>query len=239
MDISSGPGPASPGALRRERRWRALNPLSIAVGLVLLAAGGAFGWSVRSPVPGAQPAPKVIREALALERLEPATVCAPGGEDLLRAAALRGDWAPSDRVADYLPEKSPIPGFEKVRSGVLDATGDNDYLPGAVEGHVAGFRPEGDGGLDVYAYRFLTRPTAVDAIASSVAERVCRSGATVFEAHGRPGMLVVREAGSTGWISAWWVTRSDVVLVSYGGWGDPDADLANLAVVASATAAPR
>jgi hypothetical protein len=211
-----------------------LNPLSVAVGVVLLAAGGAFGWSVQASAPTARATPDVVREALALERLERAAVCAPGGEDLLREAALRGDWAPMDRVADHLPEKSPIPGFEKVRSGALDAAGDNDYLPGAVEGHVAGFRPAGDGGLDVYAYRFLTRPVATDALASSVAERVCRAGATVLEARGRPGTLVVREAGPSGWLSAWWVTRSDVVVVSYGGWGDPEADLANLAAVAEA-----
>ncbi|MDQ3914006.1 MAG: hypothetical protein M3323_01560 [Actinomycetota bacterium] len=231
--------PSAPGPARRERRLGPLNPLTVAIAAVLLAAGGAFGWSLRGSAPTAQSTPAVLREALALERLDPTDVCGGGGQHLLVETALRGEGAVAARVADYLPKKSPIPGYEKVRWGALDAAGDSDFLPGAVEGHVAGFRPPGDGGFDVYAYRFLTRPSAAETLASTVAERVCTSGATVFEARGRPGMLVVRDAGDRGWVSAWWLTRADVVAVSYGGWGDPDADLANLAVVAGATAAPR
>ncbi|HEV2755099.1 MAG TPA: hypothetical protein VG318_04905 [Actinomycetota bacterium] len=239
MDKSPAPAPADTQAPGAERRLGPLNPLTVAVAVLLLAAGGAFGWSIKGAAPTARAAPEAVRRALGLERIERAALCAPGGEDLLREAVLRGDSAPADHLTDYLPKKSPIPGFEKVRAGALDAAGDPDYLPGAVEGHVAGFAPAGDGGFDVYAYRFLTRPAAVETLAGTVAEKVCRSGATAFEARGRPGMLVVRDAGAGGRISAWSLTRADVVVISYGGWGDPDADLANLVVVARATAAPR
>ncbi|MFN2588030.1 MAG: hypothetical protein ABR613_07930 [Actinomycetota bacterium] len=229
--------PSPPRSSPRERRLAPLNPLTLAVAAVLLAAGGVLGWSMRYSAPTAQAAPEAVRAALDLEQLHPARVCSAAGDQLLRDTALRGDARDAARVSDYLPEKSPIPGYEKVRAGELEAAGDTDYLPGAVEGHVAEFRPDGDGGFDVYAYRFLTRPAAAESLASEIAQRVCRDGATVLAARGRPGMLVLRDAARGQWLSAWWLTRADVVVVRYGGWGDADADLANLAAVAGATAA--
>lgn len=190
-----------------------------------------------SSVPTARPAGAVARAALALEAFEPGDLCRPEGAAALVEVALRSDAPVASRIADYVPDKSPVPGYARVRSGPLDPAGDNSYLSGAVEGHVASFRPDGDGGFDVYAYRYLTRPVAAEMLAAAVAERVCEGGATVAVARGRPGMLVVRETAAGEWTSAWWMTRSDVVVVRYGGWGDPDADLANLAVVAGAAEA--
>ena len=216
----------------------AFSPLPIAVAVVLLAAGGAFGWTIRSSAPTAHAAAGVTRAALALETLSSEKVCGAGGDDLLREVALRADGPVAEDVVDYLPKKSPIPGYERAGTRPLDPTGDTEYLSGAVEGQVSSFRPSGEGWFDVYAYRYLTRPAALESVAATIAGRACGGGAKVFAARGRPGMLVLDEGAGGGWLSAWWLTRADVVVVRYAGWGDPDADLANLAVILGAAAAP-
>lgn len=214
-----------------------LNPLSIAVVVVLLSAGGAFGWRMRTDAPSARPTPEAAAAALGLERVDAKSMCGPGGLDDVRDEALHGPSSEEPaRLADYLPRKSPLPGYDRTAAHAIDPATETEYVPGAVEGHVASFRPRGEGGFDVYAFRFLTRRAAADAVAANVVRRVCELGARPFAARGRPGLVVVEERKRADWSSAWWVTHSDVIVVRYGGWGDADASLANLAAIAGATA---
>lgn len=222
----------------RVRRLGPLNPLTIAVGVVLLTAGGAFGWRMKTGAPSAYPTPAAAAAALALERVDTRPMCADGGEEALREATLRADGGEmSPQVTDQLPRRSPLPGYEKVWTTEIDPASDTEVLSGAVEAHVAAFRPpQGDGGFDVHAYRFLTRQAAASALAGNVVDRVCGAGVTAFGSRGRPGMVVLKEEGRAEWMSAWWTTGSDVMVVRYGGWGDAEAALANLAAIAGATA---
>lgn len=224
-----------PPAPEERARLGPLNPLSIAVAVVLLAAGGAFGWQIKTNAPSARPTPEAAAAALALERVDGSPMCGAEGLGNVRETALEGPATPASGLPEYLPKKSPIPGYEKVASRPIDAARETEYELGAVEGHVASFRPEGEGGFDVYAFRYLTRKAAADAVATNVVRRVCDFGAVPLAARGRPGMIVLEEKGGQ-WSSAWWVTESDVIVVKYGGWGDPDTDLANLAAIAGATA---
>ena len=116
----------------------------------------------------------------------------------------------------------------------MDPSVDTAYLPGGVEGHVATFRPGGEGGFEVYAYRFLTRRAAADALTANVVRRVCELDAVPLTARGRPGMIVLQERGNR--LSAWWAARGDVVVVEYAGWGDGKTSLSNVAAIAGATA---
>lgn len=218
-------------------RLRPVNPLSVAVAVVLLSAGGAFGWRIRTGAPSAEPTPQAAAAALALERVDARPMCASGGPDMVRDEALRGPspGTPGE-LADHLPKRSPLPGYVKVASHALDPSTEIEFVAGAVEGHVASFRPEGEGGFDVYSYRFLTRRAAADSVAANVVRRVCDFGATAFSARGRVGLIVLEEATRDDWSTAWWLTRSDLVVVRYGGWGDGRTSLANLAAIAGATA---
>ena len=218
-------------------RLRPVNPLSIAVAVVLLAAGGAFGWRMRHGVPSARPTPEAAAAALALERVDGAPMCAARGPEDVRDEVLRGDegGAPPERLSDYLPKRSPLSGYDKVGSHHIDPAAETQFVSGSVDGHVVSFRPAGEGGFDVYAYRFLTRRAAADAIADNVTRRICEFDAVPLSARGRPGMVVVEERRAE-WSSAWWLTGSDVLVVRYGGWGDAKTSLANLAAIAGATA---
>lgn len=218
-------------------RLRPLNPLTVAVAVVLLSAGGAFGWRMTAHAPSARPTPEAAAAALALERVDGGPMCAPGGRDHVRDEILRGaDAELPDRLSDYLPERSPLPGYEKTDSHALDASSETEFVSSAVDGHVASFRPPGEGGFDVVAYRFLTRRAAADAVADHVVDRVCDNDAVPLTARGRAGMIVVEERSRADWSSAWWLTGTDVVMVRYGGWGDAKTSLANLAAIAGATA---
>ncbi len=215
----------------------AVNPLSIAVALVLLCAGGAFGWRMKTSAPSARPTPEVAAAALALERVDGRPMCGPAGVQAVRDSALDGPRSDAPaRLADYLPKRSPLSGYEKVAAHAVDPERDTGYELGAVQGQVASFRPAGEGGFDVYAFRFVTPKAAADAVAANVVRRVCEFGAEPLTARGRAGMIVLQERGRAEWSSAWWVTASDVVVVKYGGWGDAKADLGNLAAIAGATA---
>ncbi|HEX2057853.1 MAG TPA: hypothetical protein VHI71_05740 [Actinomycetota bacterium] len=218
------------------RALTAVNPLTVAVAVVLLTAGGAFGWRMKTNAPSARPTPEAAAAALALERVDGRPMCAERGNEVVRDVALRGP-SPElpERLGEHLPRRSPLPGYDRVTSHLIDASTEGEFLDGAVEGHVASFRPQADGGFDVYAYRFLTRRAAADAVAAQVVRRVCEFGAVPLEARGRPGMIVLEERGGD-WMSAWWLSRSDVLVVKYGGWGDAQVSLANLAAVAGATA---
>ncbi|HEX2196424.1 MAG TPA: hypothetical protein VHJ76_05815 [Actinomycetota bacterium] len=232
MENSSADQPAS----CRRARLGAVNPLTVAVGVVLLCAGGAFGWRMRSDAPTARPTPEAAAAALALERVDERPMCSARGLEEVRDVVLRGA-SPElpDGLGEHLPTRSPLPGYARVSSHAIDAAAEAEFLGGAVEGHVASFRPDGEGGFDVYAYRFLTRRSAADAVAAQVVRRVCDFGARPLEARGRPGLVVLEERGRD-WMSAWWLSRSDVIVVKYGGWGDGATSLANLAAVAGATA---
>lgn len=223
--------PASP---QRARRLGAVNPLTIAVGLLLLTAGGAFGWRMNTDAPRARPTPAAAAAALALEPLDERSLCSGRGEDTLREAALRGDPGDSpEDLSDRLPRRSPLPGHDPGARAELDPVTAHDALPGAVEAWTAAFGPEGDGGFRMYAYRYLTRQGAAGELAARVAHRVCALGATPFGARGLPGMVVLQEGRD---VTAWWTSRADVVAVVYRGWGDADAALANVAAIAGVTA---
>jgi hypothetical protein len=229
---------APPARVERARRLGPLNPLSVAVVIVLLTAGGAFGWRMNTRSPSAWATPEAAVAALALERLDTKSVCTERGSRVVRDAALHGAGGTArQRLADHLPKRSPLIGYRRVRASELDPSDESAYPDGAVEGHVASFRPEGEGGFDVFAYRFLTRAAAAESVAEDVVRRVCEYGATAFRAGGHDGMLLVREQSGDGSMSAWWMSQSDVVVVRYGGGTDPAAALANLAVIAGATAA--
>lgn len=226
----------SPAPVERVR-IRHVNALSVAVAIVLLAAGGAFGWQMKTGAPSARPTPQAAAAALALKRVDGAPMCADGGREDVRDEVLRGASGDLPEQLDgYLPKRSPLPGYAKVSSHAVDPATETEYVAGAVEGHVASFRPESDGGFDVYAFRFLTRRAAADAVADNVLRRVCDFGAVPLTARGHPGMIVLEERGGGDWSTAWWATRTDVILVRYGGWGDAKASLANLAAIAGATA---
>lgn len=230
--------PAEPSASDQPVRLGVVNPLSVAAAVVFVSIGASFWWGVSSDAPSARPTPEVAAAALGLERVDGRRMCAEEGRSEIREEALKGPSS-GERppLAEYLPERSPLPGYGKAGAArLLDPATDEEYVPGAVEGHVASFRPEGDGGFDVYAYRFLTRKAAADAIAHHVEGRVCRLDAVPLAARGRPGLLVVEERRPGQWSSAWWMTNTDVVVVKYGGWGDADASLANLAAIAGAAA---
>lgn len=228
--------PAEPSAPHSRARLGPVNPLTVAVAIVLLSAGGAFGWRMKTAAPSARPTPEAAAAALALERVDGRPMCTERGVEEVRDLALRGP-SPDlpDRLGEHVPRRSPLPGYARVTSHAIDAAAEAEFLGGAVEGHVASFRPEGDGGFDVFAYRFLTRRAAADAVAAQVVRRVCEFGAVPLQARGVPGMLVLEEQGHE-WMSAWWLSRSDVLIVKYGGWGDQKTTLANLAAVAGATA---
>lgn len=218
-------------------RLRPVNPLSVAVAIVLLSAGGAFGWRMKGDAPSARPTPEVAAAALALQRVDGAPMCVSGGRERVRDEVLKG--AETDlpaRLGDYLPRRSPLPGYANTGSHPLDASSETEFVSGAVDGHVVSFRPEGEGGFDVVAYRFLTRRAAADAVADNVVRRVCDFDAVPLTARGRAGMVVVEETRGGEWSSAWWLTGTDVVVVRYGGWSDAQTSLANLAAVAGATA---
>lgn len=232
MSNSSGEAPAPTG-----RGLGPVNPLTISVALVLLAAGGAFGWQMKGEAPSARPTPEAAAAALALQRFDSEPMCVPGGADDLRDTSLRTPSPePPPRLGDHLPKRSPIPGYERVDARPMDPATDTDYLAGAVEGQVARFRPEGQGGFDVYAYRFLTRRAAADAVSANVVRRVCELGAVPLSSGGRPGLLVLEDRGPNGKLSAWWLSRTDVVVVEYEGWGDGKTSLASVAAIAGATA---
>lgn len=219
-------------------RLRPVNPLTVAVAAVLLAAGGAFGWRMSSRAPSARPTPEAAAAALALERVDGAPMCAPGGRDRVRDEVLRGDPADlPERLGDYLPKRSPIPGYARTTSHAIDAASEVDFVSGAVDGHVASFRPAGEGGFDVYAFSFLTERAAADAVADNVIRRVCEFDAVPLSARGHPGMILVEERRGE-WSSAWWATRSDVLVVRYGGPTppDPQRSLVSLAAIAGSTA---
>jgi hypothetical protein len=224
-------------APEERRRLGALNPLSIAVAVVLASAGGALGWQMRTDAPSARPTPEAAAAALALERVDGQPMCSPSGlRDVREQALAAPDGGQPARLSDHLPKKSPLPGYDRVSTHAVDPSRDTAYELGAVEGHVASFRPEGEGGFDVYAFRYVTNKAAADAVAANVVRRVCDFGAVPLAARGRPGMIVLEERRAAEWSSAWWVTQSDVVVVRYGGWGDDRTDLANLAAIAGATA---
>lgn len=225
--------PAEPSAPPRARLG-AVNPLSIAVAVALLTAGGAFGWRMKTSAPSARPTPEAAAAALALERVDGGSMCSAGGAGRLRDVALRGPEEASPRLGERLPKRSPLPGYERTETRAMEPSTDTQYLSGAVEGSVARFLPKGAGGFEVYAYRYLTRRAAADAIASQVARRVCDLGAVPLSARGRPGLLVLEERG--GAMTAWWLAGADVVVVEYRGWGDDDASLANVAAIAGAAA---
>jgi hypothetical protein len=227
--------PAVPAASEeRARRPGPVNPLTIAIGLLLLAAGGGLGWRMKTDAPSARPTPQAAAAALALEPLDPGLLCDARGEESLREAALRGDSGEApELLRDRLPRRSPLPGHEPGPRAELDPATAHDALPGAVEAWVAAFGPEGEGGFRMYAYRYLTRQGAAGELAARVADRVCELDAVPFGARGRPGMVVLREGRDA---SEWWTSRSDVVTVVYRGWGDADAALANVAAIAGATA---
>lgn len=157
----------------------------------------------------------------------------------MRDDVLRGASGELPQGLDgYLPKRSPLPGYAEVSSHAIDATTETEFVAGAVDGHVASFRPEGEGGFDVYAYRFLTRRAAADAVADNVLRRVCDFGAMPLTARGHPGMIVLEERRRDSWSTAWWATRTDVIVVRYAAppWGDAKTSLANLAAIAGATA---
>ncbi|HYO61840.1 MAG TPA: hypothetical protein VEU29_08065 [Actinomycetota bacterium] len=229
--------PAEPSAPYQRVPLGVVNPLSVAVAVVLLSAGGAFGWRMKTTAPSARPTPEVAAAALALERGDAQSMCASRGMDEVLDQVLRGPSNPEPaRLSEYLPRKSPLPGYGQASAHAIDPSTEREYVSGAVEGHVASFRPEGEGGFDVYAYRFLTRRAAADAVAGNVVRRVCEFGATPLTAQGRAGMIVLEEDGRGEWSSAWWTNESDVIVVKYGGWGDAKTSLANLAAIAGATA---
>lgn len=229
MDYSPAP--------EERARLRPVNPLTVAVAVVLLSAGGAFGWRMRTSAPSARPTPEAAAAALALERVDGEPMCGPRGRDDVRDEMLRGDSGQlPERLAEYLPKRSPLPGYDETSSHAIDPASETEFVSGAVDGHVASFRPEGEGGFDVYAYRFLTRRAAADAVADNVVRRVCEFGANPLAARGHAGMIVVEERGRGDWSSAWWLNESDVLVVRFGGWGDAKTSLANLAAVAGATA---
>lgn len=216
-------------------RLGVFNPLTIAVAVLLLAAGGAFGWRVKTHAPSARPTPEAAAAALALERIDGDPFCAPGGADDLRDSTLRTSGAePPPRLGDHLPKRSPLPGYERVDVREMDPSVETEFLAGAVEGRVAAFRPDGEGGFDVFAYTFLTRRAAADALVANVARRVCELDAVPFAARGRPGMVVLQERGNR--LSAWWASRGDLVVVEYAGWGDGKTGLANVAAIAGSAA---
>lgn len=221
-------------------RLRPVNPLSVAVAVVLLCAGGAFGWRMRSDAPSARPTPEAAAAALALERVDAAPMCSEGGHDRVRDEVLRGDDSADapERVGAHLSQRSPLAGYSKVSSHPIDASSETEFVSGAVDGHVVSYRPEGEGGFDLYAFRFLTRRAAADAVADNVRQRVCEFGAVPLEARGRPGMIVVEEDRRGEWWSAWWLTGSDVLVVRYfpASPGDQKTSLVNLAAIAGATA---
>lgn len=218
-------------------RLNPVNPLSVAVAVVLLSAGGAFGWRMKTDVPSARPTPEAAAAALALERVDGRPMCAPAGAEELGESTLRtATPEPPARLADHLPRRSPLPGYDPAGSRAMDPSVDTEFLPGAVEGHVATFRPEGEGGFEVYAFRFLTRRAAADAVADNVVREVCELDAVPLSARGRPGMLVLEERGPGHRMSAWWVVRGDVLVVEYAGWGDGKTSLANVAAIAGAAA---
>jgi hypothetical protein len=228
--------PAEPSAPDQPVRLGVVNPLSVAAALVFVSIGASFWW-VKPDAPSARPTPEVAAAALDLERVDGRRMCAAQGLGEIREQALRGPSSGErPRLAEYLPEKSPLPGYGKAGARLLDPAIDEEYVSGAVEGHVASFRPEGEGGFDVYAYRFLTRKAAADAIAHHVEGLVCDLDAVPLAARGRPGLLVVEERRPGGWSSAWWMTNTDVVVVKYGGWGDAGESLENLAAIAGAAA---
>jgi hypothetical protein len=166
-------------------------------------------------------------------------MCTPRGREDVRDEVLRGPEAgPPERLAEYLPKRSPLPGYGEVTSRALDPATETEFVSGATDGHVASFRSTDDDGFDVYAYRFLTRRAAADAVADNVVRRVCEFGAVPLEARGRPGMIVVEEDGRGEWSSAWWTTGADVIVVRYGGPASPEEEtaLADLAAIAGATA---
>lgn len=216
-------------------RLGVFNPLTVAVAVVLLAAGGAFGWRMKTHAPSARPTPRAAAAALALERVDARSICAPGGADDLtdETLATSGDESAA-RLGDELPKKSPLPGYERVEAGEMDPSVDTDFLSGAVEGQRAAFRPDGEGGFDVFAYTFLTRRAAADSLVANVVRRVCELDAAPFAARGRPGMIVLQERGNR--LSAWWAASGDLVVVEYAGWGDGKTGLANVAAIAGATA---
>ncbi|MDQ3952085.1 MAG: hypothetical protein M3279_03820 [Actinomycetota bacterium] len=227
--------PAEPSAPSARARFGPVNPLTVAVAVVLLSAGGAFGWRMKKDAPTARPTPEAAAAALALERVDGRPMCAERGLEEVRDLALRGP-SPElpERLGGHLPKRSPLPGYALVSSHAMDAAAESEFLGGAVDGHVASFRAEGEGGFDVYAYRFLTRRAAADAVAAEVVRRVCELGAVPFAARGRPGMVVLQERGNR--LSAWWASRGDLVVVEYAGWGDGKTGLANVAAIAGSTA---
>lgn len=211
-----------------------VNPLTIAAALLLLSAGGALGWRMRTDAPRARPTPEAAAAALDLEPLDAHVLCSDKGEDSLREAALRGDPGDSpQRLRDRLPRRSPLPGHYPGPRNELDPAAAGDALPGAVEGWTAAFGPDDEGGFRMYAYRYLTRQGAAGELAARIAHRVCDLGATPFGARGRPGMVVLQEGRD---VSAWWTARADVVAVVYRGWGDAGAALANVAAIAGVSA---
>lgn len=228
------PSAATAASEERSHRPGPVNPLTIAVGLLLLAAGGGLGWRMRTDAPSARPTPQAAAAALALEPLDARSLCGAGGEESLREAALRGDVGDSpDDLRDRLPRRSPLPGHDPGPRGELDPATADDALPGAVEAWMAAFGPDGEGGFRMYAYRYVTRQAAAGELAARVAHRVCDLDAVPFRASGRAGMVLLREGPD---VSAWWTSRADVVAVMYHGWGDADAALANVAAIAGVTA---
>ncbi|HYP23917.1 MAG TPA: hypothetical protein VEV43_10105, partial [Actinomycetota bacterium] len=160
MDYSPAP--------EERARLGPVNPLTVAVAVVLLSAGGAFGWRMRTSAPSARPTPEAAAAALALERVDGEPMCGPRGRDDVRDEMLRGDSGQlPERLAEYLPKRSPLPGYDETSSHAIDPASETEFVSGAVDGHVASFRPEGEGGFDVYAYRFLTRRAAADAVADN------------------------------------------------------------------------
>ncbi|HEX2295873.1 MAG TPA: hypothetical protein VHN37_11245 [Actinomycetota bacterium] len=226
-------------ALAERARLRLPSPLALAVAFVLLSAGGAFGWRLQTGAPSARPTPAVAAAALDLERTEAAPLCAPDGAESVRDRALEGTSpGGGDRLAGYLPARSPLPGYDRAGARAVDGATEVEFVAGAVDGHVASFRPEGEGGFDVYAFRFLARKDAAAAIADHVVRRVCDFGAAPLAARGRPGLIVLEERRGAERSSAWWMTRSDVIVVRYAAPPGEDAatSLANLAAIAGATA---
>lgn len=226
--MENAPAPSRP-------RLGIFNPLTVAVAVVLLSAGGAFGWRMKTSAPSARTTPEAAAAALALERVDARPWCRPGGADDLEDSTLRASGAePPARLQDHLPKRSPLRGYAAVETRAMDPSVDGEFLAGAVDGQRALFRPQGEGGFGVYAYRFLTRRAAADALVANVVRRVCELDAAPLAARGRPGMLVLQERGNR--LSAWWAARGDLVVVEYAGWGDGKTGLANVAAIAGATA---